>query len=101
MLQTCAHLQAANAACTESVCGISAAPQGFRDACAQADAVFLSPPWGGPSYSASTFDVSTDIGGLGVGIAELLAAATALLAPSNTSHSAVNAFARPVGRFAC
>ena len=53
--------------------------------CAQADAVFLSPPWGGPSYSASTFDVSTDIGGLGIGIQQLLATATALLAPSDTS----------------
>ena len=50
---------------------------------AQADAVFLSPPWGGPSYSSGTFDVSTDVGGLGVGIAQLLAAATALLAPSD------------------
>lgn len=48
---------------------------------AQADAVFLSPPWGGPSYQSGqgSFDVAQDIGGLGVGIAELLRVADAAL----------------------
>ena len=47
----------------------------------QADAVFMSPPWGGPAYSAKTFDVSRDIGGLGVNLAQLLAVAASLLRP--------------------
>ena len=48
---------------------------------AQADAVFMSPPWGGPAYSAKTFDVSHDIGGLGVSLAQLLEIASSLLRP--------------------
>lgn len=39
----------------------------------------MSPPWGGPAYSAKTFSVSRDIGGLGVNLEELLAVASSLL----------------------
>jgi trimethylguanosine synthase len=44
-----------------------------------ADAVFLSPPWGGPAYKAggAPFDVEPDLGGCGVGLAAMLAAAAA------------------------
>lgn len=43
---------------------------------AAADVVFLSPPWGGPEYVKSeVFGVAKDIGGLGVGLAGLLALA--------------------------
>lgn len=41
----------------------------------------MSPPWGGPAYAAKTFDVSRDLGGLGVGLAHLLATASSLLNP--------------------
>ena len=38
-----------------------------------ADAVFLSPPWGGPFYKFSdTFDVLTPLEGLGVSLAQLI-----------------------------
>ncbi|CAL8469420.1 g8961 [Coccomyxa elongata] len=47
----------------------------------QVDAVFMSPPWGGPAYAAHTFDVSHNLGGLGVSLAQLLATATSLLRP--------------------
>ncbi|BDA44841.1 probable trimethylguanosine synthase at C-terminar half [Coccomyxa sp. Obi] len=47
----------------------------------QVDAVFMSPPWGGPAYAAQTFDVSHNLGGLGVSLAQLLATATSLLRP--------------------
>lgn len=47
----------------------------------QADAVFMSPPWGGPSYNTlgGSFDVATDVGGLGVDYTALLASADAAL----------------------
>ena len=48
----------------------------------QADVVFLSPPWGGPGYKQRTFDVRDDVGGLGMGIRQLLEAAAAMLIPS-------------------
>ena len=40
----------------------------------QADVVFISPPWGGPSYSAKggIFAVEPDIGGLGMGLRGLV-----------------------------
>ncbi|KAK9831968.1 hypothetical protein WJX81_004177 [Elliptochloris bilobata] len=49
----------------------------------QADAVFMSPPWGGPAYAAAAggFDVAADLGGLGVGLSDLLAAARCALRP--------------------
>ena len=53
-------------------------PQGFslqplRVTMLQADAVFLSPPWGGPDYNArSDFDVSQDFGSLGANYLELM-----------------------------
>lgn len=57
------------------------------------DCVFLSPPWGGPGYSGSSskseekeppcfFRARDDVGGLGVGVAALLAAAASAHAPS-------------------
>ena len=39
----------------------------------------MSPPWGGPSYSASTFEVNWDVGGLGCNMHQLLASAFSLL----------------------
>ncbi len=39
----------------------------------------MSPPWGGPSYSASTFEVDRDVGGLGCNMHQLLASAFSLL----------------------
>lgn len=48
----------------------------------QADAVFLSPPWGGPSYhptSGFSYDISSDIGGLGIGYKELISIADSAL----------------------
>jgi len=49
----------------------------------QADAVFMSPPWGGPAYAAAGggFAVAGDLGGLGAGLAELLAAGRGALGP--------------------
>lgn len=49
----------------------------------QADAVFLSPPWGGPAYSKSgLFDVAQSIGSLGQNLSQLIkTAATALRQP--------------------
>ena len=52
----------------------------------QVDAVYMSPPWGGPSYSASTFEVDRDVGGLGCNMHQLLASAFSLL-PEGTSHT--------------
>lgn len=54
-----------------------------RQCCAQADAVFMSPPWGGPAYAAAAggFAVAGDLGGLRVGLAELLASARRALRP--------------------
>ena len=50
-----------------------------------ADAVFLSPPWGGPSYKAggktTPFVLEPDVGGCGVGLTALVAAAAAAHAP--------------------
>ena len=50
-----------------------------------ADAVFLSPPWGGPSYKAGgetiPCDLEPDVGGCGVGLTALVAAAAAAHAP--------------------
>ena len=43
------------------------------------DAVYMSPPWGGPSYSAKTFEVNRDVGGLGCNMHQLLASAFSLL----------------------
>lgn len=43
--------------------------------------MFLSPPWGGPGYSATHFDVAADVGGLGLGMRQLLEAAAAMLVP--------------------
>ena len=47
----------------------------------QADAVFLSPPWGGPSYNAQigAFDVEAAIGGMGLSYQQLLSAANCAL----------------------
>ena len=45
----------------------------------QMDAVYMSPPWGGPSYSAKTFKVDRDVGGLGCNMHQLLASAFSLL----------------------
>lgn len=39
----------------------------------------MSPPWGGPSYLARTFDVDKDVGGLGCSMHQLLATAFSLL----------------------
>lgn len=49
----------------------------------RADAVFLSPPWGGPAYArgAGPFPLEPDLGGLGAGLASLVAAAAAAHAP--------------------
>lgn len=49
----------------------------------RADAVFLSPPWGGPAYarSAKPFALEPDLGGLGAGLASLVSAAAAAHAP--------------------
>ena len=44
--------------------------------------MFLSPPWGGPGYKQRTFDVRDDVGGLGLGMRQLLEAAAAMLVPS-------------------
>ena len=52
----------------------------------QVDAVYMSPPWGGPSYSASTFEVDRDVGGLGCNMHQLLASAFSLL-PEGKSHT--------------
>ena len=43
----------------------------------------MSPPWGGPAYAAAAagFDVAADLGGLGVSLGALLAAARAALRP--------------------
>merc|ERR1711974_277378 len=46
------------------------------------DVVFLSPPWGGPKYSAKTyFDLNTDIASVcnGKGLREIIRAANNLL----------------------
>jgi len=44
-----------------------------RDPGVAADVVFLSPPWGGPEYlGRDRFPTEPDVGGLGVGLAELL-----------------------------
>ena len=47
----------------------------------QADAVFLSPPWGGPSYNAQigAFDIESAIGGMGLSYQQLLSAANSAL----------------------
>uniref|UniRef100_A0A061RDW6 Trimethylguanosine synthase n=1 Tax=Tetraselmis sp. GSL018 TaxID=582737 RepID=A0A061RDW6_9CHLO len=46
-----------------------------------ADAVFLSPPWGGPSYSShDTFSLEPDLGGMGIGLGELLEHALGIVA---------------------
>ena len=45
----------------------------------QVDAVYMSPPWGGPSYAAKTFEVERDVGGLGCSMHQLLASAFSLL----------------------
>ena len=39
----------------------------------------MSPPWGGPSYAAKTFEVERDVGGLGCSMHQLLASAFSLL----------------------
>jgi hypothetical protein len=49
--------------------------------CVQADAVFMSPPWGGPAYAAATFDVTHDVGGLGFGLSHMLSTAASMLSP--------------------
>ena len=43
----------------------------------------MSPPWGGPAYAAAVggFAVAGDLGGLRVGLAELLASARRALRP--------------------
>jgi len=43
----------------------------------------MSPPWGGPAYAAAGggFAVAGDLGGLGVGLTELLAAGRGALGP--------------------
>lgn len=41
--------------------------------------MYMSPPWGGPSYSAKTFEVDQDVGGLGCNMQQLLASAFSLL----------------------
>lgn len=55
------------------------------------DCVFMSPPWGGPGYSGGPlsdspeeryFRVREDVGGLGVGVQGLLAAAASAHAPA-------------------
>ena len=47
----------------------------------QADAVFLSPPWGGPSYNAQigAFDIEAAIGEMGLSYQQLLSAANSAL----------------------
>lgn len=48
---------------------------------AGADAVFMSPPWGGPAYKrAAVMRLGEDLGGLGVGLRELVRAAAAACA---------------------
>ncbi len=41
--------------------------------------MYMSPPWGGPSYAAKTFEVERDVGGLGCSMHQLLASAFSLL----------------------
>jgi hypothetical protein len=48
-----------------------------------ADAVFMSPPWGGPAYKgAETVRLNEDVGGLGVGLGELVRVCVAACVPS-------------------
>ena len=53
----------------------------------QADAVFMSPPWGGPAYlqKGPTFDVARNFGGMPVGLSGLIAAAGSALRPAPTT----------------
>jgi len=47
-----------------------------------ADAVFMSPPWGGPAYKdEAVVRLDVDVGGLGLGLAALIAAGVAAHAP--------------------
>eukprot|EP00873_Tetraselmis_striata_P037976 jgi/Tetstr1/458240/TSEL_044728.t1 len=51
----------------------------------RADVVFLSPPWGGPSYlRAGVFDTAADLGGMGMGLPQLLGAARQSIAPTGS-----------------
>lgn len=45
----------------------------------QADAVFLSPPWGGPQYNAKVYSIDKEIGNLGANYSQLMAAANSAL----------------------
>ena len=58
-----------------------------------ADAVFMSPPWGGPAYKqAAVLRLATDVGGLGVGLGDLVGAAAAACGRTPTAPPVVAAF---------
>ena len=75
------------AACTELACTLNKAARAslipmmmtMNVHAMQADAVFLSPPWGGPAYNASSFDVDKDVGNLGVNYCQLMHIANSAL----------------------
>ena len=56
---------------------------------AQADAVCMSPPWGGPAYAAAggCFDMAADLGGLGVGLGAPLRSCTAQKSYEKSCHT--------------
>lgn len=60
------------------------------------DAIFLSPPWGGPAYEASSFDIQNSMGGLdGIKIfrlAEQISSNIGYFLPRNTPSCQVNIF---------
>lgn len=60
-------------------------------------AVFLSPPWGGPSYESRAFDIRTSMGGLDgcriFRLAERLSANIAYFLPRNTPVGQILALA--------
>ena len=57
--------------------------------------MFLSPPWGGPEYNArSEFDISRDIGSLGVNYSELMHIANSALHRPLASLASLHSFDR-------